>query len=353
MDIHQATRAYEAWLSEQTDVIRPHLRVKHKKMSESPFVFLRGTFYRWAQQWPTVCKELLDAPNVLAIGDLHLENFGTWRDLEGRLIWGVNDVDEACELPYTHDLVRLATSVALAVEAAHLDLSIRAACEAILEGYERTIALGGRPLVLAERRAWLRDIALDKRRDPAPFWSKLQDLPTATNGVPTRLLRSLLPDGATPTRTVLRTAGVGSLGRARFVMIAAWGGSWIAREVKAAVPSATAWVRRAAHATIQCEALLKRAVRVPDPFFAVRDGWVVRRLAPDCTRIELTDLPTRRDEWKLLRAMGQDTANLHLGTAKARIEADLRRRPNQWLERAAKRMARTVKEDWKAWTARS
>jgi len=32
---------------------------------------------------------------VLAVGDLHVENFGTWRDAEGRLIWGVNDFDES------------------------------------------------------------------------------------------------------------------------------------------------------------------------------------------------------------------------------------------------------------------
>ena len=50
----------------------------------------------------------------LAIGDLHVENFGTWRDKEGRLIWGVDDFDEAYSLPYTHDLVRLAASAEIA-----------------------------------------------------------------------------------------------------------------------------------------------------------------------------------------------------------------------------------------------
>jgi len=44
---------------------------------------------------------------VLAVGDLDLENFGTWCDSLGRLAWGINDFDEAFPLPYTHDLVRL------------------------------------------------------------------------------------------------------------------------------------------------------------------------------------------------------------------------------------------------------
>jgi len=49
--------------------------------------------------------------------------------------------------------------------------------------------------------------------------------------------------------------------------------------------------------------LLRRAVRAPDPYFGVRGPWIVRRLAPDCTRIELVTLAKERDELKLLRAM--------------------------------------------------
>ena len=116
MNIFDATRSYESWLARHTAVVRKDLRLKHERLAESPFVFLRGTFYRWIQQWPAVCAKVADAPLVLSVGDLHIENFGTWRDVEGRLVWGVNDLDEACALPYTHDLVRLATSAVLAIE---------------------------------------------------------------------------------------------------------------------------------------------------------------------------------------------------------------------------------------------
>src|SRR5713101_8301715 len=88
MDIHEATRSYESWLGRHTSVVVRDVRLKHERMAESPFVFLRATFYRWIQVWPTVCASLLHAPTVLAVGDVHVENFGTWRDLEGRLIWG-------------------------------------------------------------------------------------------------------------------------------------------------------------------------------------------------------------------------------------------------------------------------
>ena len=50
---------------------------------------------------------------LLAVGDLHVENFGVWRDSQQRLVWGINDFDDACELPFTSDLVRLAASALL------------------------------------------------------------------------------------------------------------------------------------------------------------------------------------------------------------------------------------------------
>src|ERR1700682_3314180 len=102
MNIHKATQSYENWMRNCTAVIEAHLRLKHKQMRESPFLFFRGTFYRWAQLWPDVCASLRDAPKVLAVGDLHVGSFGTWRDAEGRLSWGVDDFDESYPLPYTN-----------------------------------------------------------------------------------------------------------------------------------------------------------------------------------------------------------------------------------------------------------
>src|ERR1035438_6971057 len=52
MNIHKATQSYENWMRSCTAVIEAHLRLKHKQMRESPFLFFRGTFYRWAQLWP-------------------------------------------------------------------------------------------------------------------------------------------------------------------------------------------------------------------------------------------------------------------------------------------------------------
>ncbi len=347
-DIHTATKSYEAWVRTHIDVRRADLDRKHEVMRESPFVFLRGTFYRWLQRWLKHCEPVADAPTVLAVGDLHIENFGTWRDAEGRLIWGVNDVDEACRLPYTHDLVRLATSALLAIEVEHFTISPENACEAILEGYMASLEAEGEPIVLAERRRWLRHIALNQLRDPAIFWQKLTALPNAPGSVPKTTLRQVLPERSLPFRVVRRIAGVGSLGRPRFVAIAEWRGALIAREAKAWVPSAALWLRGQAGRTEDNVTLLRRAVRATDPFFCVRHHWIVRRLAPDCRGIDLDTMPDDREELKLLRAMGWETANLHLGSARDPILRDLRKRPARWLERTAAKMADSVFRDWRA-----
>jgi len=92
-------------------VVEADLRLKHRDMAGSLFAFLRATFYRWSQLWKEVCPDLTDAPRLLAVGDLHVENFRTWRDAEGRLVWGVNDFDEVAEMPYAVDLVRLVTAL--------------------------------------------------------------------------------------------------------------------------------------------------------------------------------------------------------------------------------------------------
>src|SRR5207245_10724338 len=112
------------------------------------FAFFRGTYYRWTQLWRSaVSKTIPEAPRVLAVGDLHVDSFGTWRDVEGRLIWGVDDFDEAFPLPYTNDLVRLAASVKMVTESEQIDLKFRRACEVILESYERTVRDEGHPIV--------------------------------------------------------------------------------------------------------------------------------------------------------------------------------------------------------------
>ncbi|GAA5160064.1 DUF2252 domain-containing protein [Ornithinimicrobium tianjinense] len=90
-------------------------RTKFRSMAHDPHSFYRGSaplFYRDVVR--------LEAPwvderssRIWVHGDLHVENFGTYLDSAGRLVFDVNDFDEAYVGHYTWDLLRFATSLAL------------------------------------------------------------------------------------------------------------------------------------------------------------------------------------------------------------------------------------------------
>ncbi|MEU3607692.1 DUF2252 domain-containing protein [Streptomyces sp. NPDC035033] len=92
-------------------------RVKFRKMAGSAFAFYRGTaclFYKDLEE-EAAGGPFLDerTGRVWIHGDLHAENFGTYMDAHGRLVFNVNDFDEAYVGPFTWDLKRLAASLAL------------------------------------------------------------------------------------------------------------------------------------------------------------------------------------------------------------------------------------------------
>lgn len=355
MNIVKATRRYEQWLGSHTDLVQKDLRLKHASMKEAVFPFLRATYYRWTQLWPEICPDLAKAPHVLAIGDLHVENFGSWRDVEGRLIWGVNDFDEAHFGSYANDLVRLGVSAHLAAEVGHLALERQDICDAILEGYWQAIRDNGMPFVLEEKHDWLRQIADNELRDPVHFWAKMDSWPTVKGDVPVSAIDAiehLMPARDLKYRLVHRIAGLGSLGRQRYVAIADFHGGRIAREAKALVSSAIYWAMGKQGPTeIFYQTILGRAVRCPDPFVQLRGRWIVRRLSPHCSRIELTTLKAHAAELRLLVAMGRETANVHLGTRSARkpILGHVRKQKAKWLHRATLQMLEAIRADWKDW----
>lgn len=354
MDIFKATVDFERWLAKRLPIVRQDIVLKHQHMAEAPFPFFRATFYRWLQLWPEVCPELAKAPSVLAIGDLHIENFGTWRDDEGRLIWGVNDLDEAWPADYTLDLVRLTTSAYLAISAEHLSLTRRESAEAIEEGYRDGLAAGGKAFVLAEHHQWLRLLALSKLRDPVRFWAKMQQCPPYTSRPPDearKLIEASLPEPCRDYLLKRRVAGLGSLGHPRILALSSWQGAFIAREAKGIRTSAWAWYEDGSTEELYGAKLVNSAIRVKDPCVQFQGHWLVRRLAPDCSRIELSSLPKERDESRLLYDMGWETANMHFGSpsAIAKVKRDLSSRRGRWLHKAAKAMYKATLQDWEEW----
>jgi len=396
MNILKSTDRFEHWLRRELagELVPAELEKKRKKMARGPFAFLRATYWRWAEIIGAHIGDAAEAPSVLAVGDIHLENYGTWRDQEGRLVWGVNDYDEAAEMPYTLDLVRLATSALLALEDDDADPAPIAA--AILGGYAKGLETP-RPFILdgghdesSEMHRWLRQQTIVPENERKRFWDDLEkergqpadrarDRQAPYPAIPPRfeqMLRSSLPADAGKPDVWYRSAGLGSLGRPRFAARAAWRGGWIVREVKAVVPSAWTCANEQDGRAVRCMEIASGAYRCPDPWYRVTDSIVVRRLSPNNRKIEcniehkqekIQDSSTSHDARALrprvlldaimLEAMGQELAAVHLGTGAPdrrmrddSVPADCKartKRDRRWFERATSRAANMIRKEWR------
>ncbi|HEU0088178.1 MAG TPA: DUF2252 domain-containing protein, partial [Pseudonocardiaceae bacterium] len=90
-------------------------RTKFRKMAADPFAFYRGSACLFYADVAALDDPWADerTSRVWIQGDLHAENFGTYMDGSGVLIFDVNDFDEAYLGHFTWDLQRLTASVAL------------------------------------------------------------------------------------------------------------------------------------------------------------------------------------------------------------------------------------------------
>lgn len=353
--IQQSTGTYETWLRAQlgADVVEADLDKKHRKMKSGGFAFLRATYWRWAEIVFDLCPDLATAPVVLAIGDTHLENFGTWRDAEGRLVWGANDFDDAASMPYGLDLVRLAASAALArVDAS---LSVTAIATAILGGYRRGLA-DPMPVILERDYKWLRNAVLLPNAERRDFWDKFAALPGCSTPPSDKYLQALAASFPDPSMTFTakpRTAGTGSLGRPRFVALVDWRGGPVLREAKALAISAWSLRHDPANTTIRSGIIADGRARSPDPQYRVTGDVLVRRLSPNSRKIEVDgDLDTLLSP-DMLDLMGFEIANCHAGdpTRISAILHDLDKRDSDWLHAAAKTMAAAVAKEQAAYAA--
>jgi Uncharacterized protein conserved in bacteria (DUF2252) len=347
--IKASADAYEDWLRARLGdaFVAADLKKKHRDMADDRFLFLRATCWRWAEIAPEVCPELSGAPAVAAIGDAHVGNFGLWRDREGRLVWGVNDYDEAAPAPWPLDLVRLAAS-ALIADRAGRD-SARDIAAAIRSGYREGLAHPA-PAVLDRDLLWLRDqfAASDEKRLKA--WQELLSAVPVKKRPPPRFVAALaaaLPEPRLTPKLAPRIAGAGSLGRLRVVAsLENYRGGPLAREAKALVPSC--WNRQGAPGA--GFALAAGAYRSPDPWLQRHGDIVVRRLSPNSRKLDLAELPTR-GRLSLLAAMARDLAAVHAQDARriGAVRADFERRKPGWLRIAARAVAEANERDWKAW----
>jgi hypothetical protein len=356
-----ATAEYERWRASRIPVVEDDLAAKHEKMTQSPFVLLRGTYYRFLQQFPAIVPEAAEAPKAIAVGDLHIENYGTWRDASSRLGWGINDFDEIDIQPYTLDLVRLATSALMAISEDHLALRPADACAAILRGWQDRIEHGlPTTFILGDRHGHLLKLASETFETPLRFARSIEKLPAFDGKLPkpaAKLLAQVAPWGGFDAALRTRVAGVGSLGSRRIVIAGELGGGLLVREAKQIPGPASMWVSPKGERPRGLADLVADS-RGPsaDPWRRQSAKWVLRPLAPDASRLELAAIKHKHDEGAYLHDMGAEAANVHLvshsqaASVKA-LRKDAARRPEGWLHGAAGKMAELTIRDHQEWIA--
>lgn len=97
------------------DRIPEMVQYKYKSMKENLFRFYRGTNHIFYQDL-AVEGDFPGSPASWISGDLHLENFGTFKSDNRQVYFDLNDFDEAILAPALWEVVRMTTSIFIAFD---------------------------------------------------------------------------------------------------------------------------------------------------------------------------------------------------------------------------------------------
>ena len=118
------------------------LQLKYNLMTENMFRFFRGTCHLFYEDLAG-CDDIPPSPLAWICGDLHLENFGSYKGDNRLVYFDLNDFDEAILAPAAWELARIVTSIILAFEA--LDIEEEKAMkmgQLFLKTYSATLSKG-------------------------------------------------------------------------------------------------------------------------------------------------------------------------------------------------------------------
>jgi uncharacterized protein (DUF2252 family) len=128
------------------------LALKYEAMSENPFRFFRGSCHLFYEDFSKNIP-FHDPTKVWICGDLHLENFGSYKAGNGLVYFDLGDFDESIQAPVTWEIVRTMTSIYLAVN--QLKLPVKMADKLVKGFFEvyNEIILTGKPIVFERSTA--------------------------------------------------------------------------------------------------------------------------------------------------------------------------------------------------------
>lgn len=370
------------------------LQLKYRAMRSNPFVFLRGTCALFYQRLP-VKGVFRSAPLAWSCGDLHFENFGSYKADNGLVYFDINDFDEAVLAPLSWDLVRFLASVLVAARTLSISKpEAGALCKEFISAYATALATGKSRWIERDTaqglvRALLDDLRGRKRAD-------FLDTRTEHKGKRRRLRidgRKALPATIAQQRAVRklmrtfaatqpnpafykvrdiarRIAGTGSLGVERYVILVEGKGSPdgnVLLDLKQALPASLLDVLEVAQPPWKNDArrtvmLQQRLQAIPMAFLhPVRMGkqhFILRGLQPSEDRVTLDRAHQSMPQLQqVMREMGNLLAWAHLrgagraGSANADALVAYGQRQD-WqapLIARARASAVQVRKDWQAY----
>lgn len=321
------------------------LLLKYQAMRANSFGFLRGTCHLFYEDLARN-SVINNTPPVWVCGDLHLENFGSYKGDNRLVYFDINDFDEAALAPASWEITRFLTSVL--VGAATLGVNQSEAlilCHCFLNSYTDALALGtARTVERGTAEGMVADLLdslklrrrkdfLDRRTENKKGKRRLiidNKRTAAISSKERSLIESLMKSWAAKQPNSeffklldvgVRIAGTGSLGVKRYVLLVQGKGSPDGNyllDVKQALPSSLMpylklsqpeWANEA----VRIVAIQKRMEAMPQAWVSVVEmegqPFVLRGLQPTQYQVSL-------DQWngklgrlkKVLKTMGEITA---------------------------------------------
>lgn len=325
------------------------LALKYRAMRESLLGFLRGSNHLFCETAPDD-PLLRAAPAAWSCGDLHLENFGSYKG-ENRLVYfDCNDFDEAALAPCTWDLLRFMTSIPAAAKSLGFgEAASTTLCDAFLGAYRRALQEGkARWVERATAQGMVQKLLMEleqrKRRDfldsRTSLHGKKRTLRTDTGkALPaTREERKMVtafmasfaahqpnPGFFTVIDVARRIAGTGSLGIERFVLLVEGNGSPHENyllDLKLAVPSSLArrftalqppWESEGARVVWAQRQIQAIAPALLQPVTMEGRSYVMKELQPSEDKVKLSKWNGKAERLRdVVETMGEITAWGHL-----------------------------------------
>jgi uncharacterized protein (DUF2252 family) len=98
-----------------TSLLQDKVQLKYKIMADNAYKFYRGTCHLFYEDL-SKDHSFPNSPNVWACGDLHLENFGSYKGNNRFVYFDQNDFDESIFAPAAWELVRIIASIFIAFD---------------------------------------------------------------------------------------------------------------------------------------------------------------------------------------------------------------------------------------------